>query len=56
MMGTFAIASVCYWVLLMLWVSVRWYPATVDRVCHFLYQMFLLAVFLLAYLANGPAA
>lgn len=55
-MGTFALCFVIYWILLMLWVSVRWYRATVDRVCHFLYQMFILAVFLLAYLAHGPAA
>jgi hypothetical protein len=55
-MGTLAVGIACYWILLMLWVSVHWYPSTVDRICHFLYQMFLLAVFLLTYLAHGAAA
>jgi hypothetical protein len=51
-MSTFAVSYVCFWVFLMLWASVRWYPSTVDRVGHFLYQMFLLGVFLMVYLTS----
>jgi len=51
-MSIFAVVFICFWILLMVLASVRWYPATVDRVGHFLFQMFLLAVFLLTYYAG----
>lgn len=51
-MSFFAVVYVGMWILLMLWASIRWYPSTVDRVGHFLYQMFLVAVFLLAYFSH----
>ena len=51
-MGIVAVGFVCFWILLMLWASVRWYPTTVDRVGHFLFQMILVAAFLLTYFGN----
>jgi hypothetical protein len=52
-MGTCAIVYIGIWVLLMGWASARWYPTRPDRIGHFLYQMFLLAVFLLIYFGHG---
>ena len=48
-MGIFAVVFICFWILLMLWASVRWYPATVDRVGHFVFQMMIVAGFVLTY-------
>ena len=51
-MGAFAVVYVGGWIFLMGWASVRWYPTRPDRIGYFLYQMFLLAVFLLFYFAQ----
>ena len=52
-MGVYAMAYVGSWIFLMGWASFRWYPTRPDRIGHFLYQMFLLAVFLLVYFGRG---